>query len=368
MTSVRRWPWPFLFLLAGAFLGNTGLLRGPRLSSSLVLIVFLPALLFDAGFSLELDAVRREWHWIALFGLAGSVLAAGIAFLLLSAFGFDRAGAFLLCAVLAATDPVSVFAALRRVSAPPLLALVLEGESLANDGVAIVLTMMALEISSSAGVHPPALILLFLRLTLVGLAAGAPIGLLGRAVLRRLGPPADILLTIALAYAAYLLADRLGGSGLIAVISLALVLSASYSRPADNHVHRFWRAGGSVMAAAVFFFMGLQAQAGALLDAAPRLLILVAVTFTARALMVLLVTRLAPRRWPWRWRAALTWAGLRGALSLALALSLPPTLPHRAELLVLVLGFILVSLALQGLTIKPVFERLRVAMVPRLPG
>ena len=365
MTSVRRWPWPFLLLLVGAFAGNAGLVRGPRLSSSVVLVVFLPALLFDAGFSLQLDAVRREWHWIALFGLAGAVLAAGIAFLLLSAFGFDRTEAFLLCAVLAATDPVSVFAALRRVATPPLLTLVLKGESLANDGVAIVLTMMALAISTSAGVHPPALILLFLRLTLVGLAVGAPIGLLGRAVLRRLGRPADILLTIVLAYAAYLLADRLGGSGLIAVISLALVLSTAYSPPTDNQVHRFWRAAGSVMAAAVFFVMGLQAQAGALFTAAPRLLLLVAVTFAARALMVLLVTRLAPWRWPWRWRAALTWAGLRGALSLALALSLPPTLPHRAELLVLVLGFILVSVALQGLTIKPVFERLHLGLLSR---
>ncbi|GAC1479354.1 MAG: hypothetical protein PVSMB9_02830 [Candidatus Dormibacteria bacterium] len=368
MTSLRRWPWPFLLLLVGAALGITGLIKGPQLSSSVVLIVFLPALLFDAGFSLQLGAVRKVWHWIALLGLAGSVLAAGIAFLLLSAFGFDRAQALLLCAVLAATDPVSVFAALRRVPTPPQLRLTLEGESLVNDGVAIVLTTLALAIVSSAGVHPAELIFLFLRLSLVGLVVGALLGLLGRPALRRLPRPADVLLTIGLAYAAYLLADRIGGSGLLAVIGVALVLATGYPQPTDNHVHRFWRGAGSVMAAVVFLLMGLQARAGALLNAAPRLLILVVVTFAARALMVLLVTRLAPRRWPWKWRAALTWAGLRGALSLALALSLPLRLAGRADLLVLVLGFILVSLALQGLSIKPVFRWLRVAGFPRPPG
>jgi Na+:H+ antiporter len=367
VTSVRRWPWPFLLLLLGAGVASTRLTLPVSLSSSVVLIGFLPALLFDAGFSLHGTTVRQEWRWIALFGLAGGVVAGGIAFGALTALGVNRGEALLLAAVLAATDPIAVFAALRRVRTPVRLRITLEGESLANDGVAVVLTTLALQIVDDAGVQPVALLFLFLRLTLLGLAVGSVIGLLGRPALKRVPRPADILLTLALAYGVYLLSDRIGGSGLLAVISLAFVLGTAYPVATHHHLHRFWRALGAVMAGALFLLMGLQVPLDIVLGTGWRLAALVVVVWAARALMVVLFARAAPRRWPWRWQAALTWAGLRGALSLALAISIPIAVRDRAEVLALVSGFILVSLALQGLTIGPVFRWLRVSAIAPVP-
>lgn len=368
MTAIRRLPWPFLLLFVGAAIANLGPFSGIRPSSSLVLVAFLPVLLFDAGFSLDPGAVRREFRWIALFGLAGALLAAAIAFLLLSALGFEPNEALILSAVLAATDPVAVFAVLRPLATRPRLRLTLEGESLVNDGVAVVLTSMALAIVSTETVHPADLTALFLRLTGLGLAVGAVLGAIGRPALGRLPPPAAIVFTIGMAYAGYLGAERVGGSGLLAVIAIALVLASAGAEPVDDLLHRFWRAAGSVMAAAVFLLMGLQAHAGAVIGAGWRVLLLLVVMLGARALMVLLVTRVAPRLWPWPWRAALIWAGLRGALSLALALSVPVQIRGREPVLALVFGFVLVSLAVQGFSLAPVFRRLGVADVPNRPS
>jgi len=367
VTAVRRWPWPFLLLLLGAGVATTRLVAPLKLSSSAVLIGFLPALLFDAGFSLHATAARQEWRWIAGFGLGGAVLAAGIAFGVLVALGINRDEALLLAAVLAATDPIAVFAALRRVRTPPRLRVTLEGESLANDGVAVVLTTLALQVVQAGTVQLVGLLVLFLRLTLVGLAIGGLIGFIGRPALKRVRRPADILLTLALAYGVYLLSDRLGGSGLLAVISLAFVLGTAYPLATHHHLHRFWRALGAVMAGAVFLLVGFQVPLGIVIGAGWRLIALVLVIAGARALMILLLARVAPSRWPWRWQAALTWAGLRGALSLALALSIPLTVRDRAEVVALVSGFILVSLALQGLSIGPVFRWLRVSAVAAAP-
>jgi len=356
--SLRGWPWPFLLLLAGAVITTLYGAAILTVSATLVLIVFLPPLLFDAGFSLDLAQVSAQWRWIALLGVAGSVLAATIAFSILSLLQFPAAEALLLSAVLAATDPVSVFSVLRRTDAPGRLRLTLQGESLANDAVAVVLTAVALGILTSGQDLAVKIPLLFVQLSLVGLVVGLLIGVVLRWVLAKLSWPGGIAVTIPLAYLAFFASDRLGGSGLLAVIVSAVLAGSSAPAAENQALHRFWRGLSAAMAAVVFLLIGLQLRIDVIVRAGWRLLLLFATVTLARLLMVLILTSAAHRLWPWRWQAALTWAGLRGALSLALALSIPAGVNGRLEAVTLTAGYVLLSSAVQGLLTGAVFRRL----------
>jgi len=358
---MRRWPWPFLLLLAGAVLATARVVPAFTVSPMLVLVVFLPPLLFDAGFSLRITAVRRELPWILLLGVAGAVLAAALVFVLLRAVGVPSDEALLLAAILAATDPVSVFATLRRLHTPERLRVALEGESLVNDGVAVVLFVLALAVVQRQVLAPLGVIGLFLLLTVGGLAVGAALGLLTRRVLASLPKPLQIAVTVVAAYASYLLADRIGASGLLAVIALSLILGSAYQPTTHHQVHRFWRQLGFAMSSVVFLLVGLQVRLDEVARVGGRLLLLVAAVLVARAVMVTLVTLPRSDLWPWRWRAGLVWAGLRGALSLALALALPAVLAGHEEILALVFGFVFLSLVVQGLSTGPVFRLLGIS-------
>lgn len=345
-------------MLAGAVVTTLHGAATLTVSASLVLFVFLPPLLFDAGFSLNLAQVSAQWRWIALFGVAGSVLAAAIAFTLLSLLRFPPAEALLLSAVLAATDPVSVFSALRRTDAPGRLRLTLQGESLANDAVAVVLTAVAIGILQNGNDLAVKIPALFVRLSMGGLLVGLLIGILLRRILAKLSWPAGIAVTIPLAYVAFFASDRLGGSGLLAVIVTAVLAGSAAPAPEYPALHRFWRVLSALMAALVFLLIGLQVRIDVIVRVGWPLLLLFVVVTLARLLMVLILTSAARRLWPWRWQAALTWAGLRGALSLALALSIPAGINGRIEAVTLTAGYILLSSAIQGLLTGPVFRRL----------
>jgi monovalent cation:H+ antiporter, CPA1 family len=361
VNALRRWPWPYLLLLVGAALATARVVPAFTLSPTLVLALFLPPLLFDAGFSMRAAAIRRELPWILLLGVAGAVLAAAVSFVLLLAAGVASDEAVTLAAILAATDPVSVFAALRRLHTPERLRVALEGESLANDGVAVLLFVVALAVVERRVIDPPGVLGLVVVQTAGGVVIGVLIGLLTRRILASLPRALQIAVTVLAAYAGYLLADRIGASGLLAVIAMSLIVGTAYEPSTHHQVHRFWRQLGFVMSSAVFLLVGLQVRLDEVIRVGGRLLLLVAALLLARALMVLAVTVLRGDLWPWSWRLALVWAGLRGALSLALALGVPAAVARHDEILVLVFGFVFLSLVVQGLSTGPVFRALGIS-------
>jgi CPA1 family monovalent cation:H+ antiporter len=336
-------------------IATLGLGRGVTLSSSLLLLIFIPPLLFDAAFSLRFNEVRREFHWILLLGLLGSVMAAAMAFALLLWLGFSVNVALLLSAALAATDPVSVFAALRSIHAAERIRVVLEGESLVNDGVAAILFVIALSAAQSKHLDPVAELLIFPRLSVGGVLLGLVVGALVAPLLGRIHQLAGVALTVVVAYGVYLLADRLGFSGLLSVIAAAFWLGNALGKPAHRLVDRFWRLDGFIFSGVVFLLMGLQVNLRDLFWIAPPLLGLLGVVFLARIVMVAALTSWRPSEWPVRCRAALVWGGLRGALSLALVLSITGV-EERPAIVVLAFGFVFLTLMVQGLSIGPVFR------------
>jgi len=224
-----------------------------------------------------------------------------------------------------------------------------------------VLFVLALAVVQRRVLAPLGVLGLFLLLTVGGLAVGAALGLLTRRVLAILPKPLQIAVTVVAAYASYLLADRIGASGLLAVIALSLILGSAYQPTTHHQVHRFWRQLGFAMSSVVFLLVGLQVRLDQVGRVGGRLLLLVVSVMLARALMVTLVTLARSDLWPWSWRAALVWAGLRGALSLALALALPADVAGHEEILALVFGFVFLSLVVQGLSTGPVFRLLGIS-------
>ncbi len=372
-TLSLRLPYPIALVLAGLALG--AIIHSPlplfhdlpldtlEFTPHLILVVFLPALLFEATLHLEVTTLRKTLLPIGLLALPGVVITALIVGALVAwGVGIDWATAMLFGAIIAATDPIPVLAIFKRLGAPHELAVLIEGESLLNDGTALVLSRILLGVVLAGGFSITSGAIQFA----VVVGGGMLVGLLTGALVSRLTARIDdhlieITLTTILAYGTFMAAEALGVSGVIAVVTAGLVLSNVGARRGMSPTTRlalltFWEYIAFLLNSAIFLLIGLQVD---LLNLALNLLpigIAIAAVLLARAIVVyglgLIVLPLPPVL-PLRWLHVLFWAGMRGALSLAVVLSLPLELPARALLLSLTYGVVLFSLLIQGLTMRP---------------
>ena len=364
----RLLPYPVVLAAAGV---AVGLLPGgqfPRLGGSVILLAFVPGLIFEAALTLDLAELRRRMLPVSLLATAGvalTVVLIGVLTHLL--LGFSWASGFLLGAILAATDPIAVVALLRRMKAPSGLAAILEGESLFNDGtgVAVFSAVLATILSGSPSFGDATV--RFLLITLGGTAIGLAVGFLGLALLRFAeDAPLEILATLVIAYGSYLAADLVHASGIVAVVVAGIVVArygAQLGRLHGPQLLGFWSLLAFVLNAMLFILVGAALPAWTLLPVAW----LVVATF-----LIMLVTRAAPvygllalaasrgQSIPWRWRHVTFWAGLRGALSVALALSVAGLNGVDSRVSAVAYGVVLLSLLVQGALLTPVMRGLRI--------
>lgn len=274
--------------------------------------------------------------------------------------------ALLLGTILAATDPIAVLAIFKRMAVPADLATIVDGESLLNDGVALVLYAATLAaISSGAALEPGPLALRALGLSLGGGALGLAVAYLVRTLLRGTSnAQLQIVATVFAAYGSYLAADGLHLSGLFAALVAGLALRTFERFPssaeATAEVDGFWAVLAFFANTIVFLLVGLVIQPLRIFNE-PALVIGTLVSVTAARLIVVygglpLLGVGGERR---RWLHVVALAGMRGALSLALALSLPLDVPFRPQIIDAVFGVVTVTLVVQGLAIGPVLARLR---------
>ena len=364
---VRRIPIPYVTALAlvGAVAGSL-LHVSPafHLTRPLILFVLLPGLLFEAGFNLDWRRLRDDAIVIAILATVGVLLTAG----LIGALGHFILGlalpiSFLLGAILAATDPVAVVAMFRRLGVPPRLATVVEAESLVNDGTGVVLFTIALGIVLSGSFQPIGAVLQFLQLTVGGVGVGVAVGfVLSRLTMRIDDADVEITFTAIVAYGSYLLGEAIHVSGILAVVAAALVMG-SYGRTRGMSQHTqaavttFWDYVAFVLNSLVFLLIGLEVPWTNLLGLGWAVLAASTITLLARAVAVygvLGVLRPLERPVSWRWQHLIVWSGMRGAVAIALALSLGEQAgPDFPELRTLAYGVVLLSIIIQGLTIGP---------------
>jgi CPA1 family monovalent cation:H+ antiporter len=281
--------------------------------------------------------------------------------------GFDWPTALLFGAIVAATDPIAVLAIFKRLGVPHDLEVLVEGESLFNDGTAVVLSRILLGLVLAGTISVTDGILNFVVVVggglLIGLATGA---LFSRLTAKIDDHLIEITLTTILTYGTFIAAEALEVSGVIAVVAAGLVLGNVGARRGMSPTTRlalltFWEYIAFLLNSAIFLLIGLEVNLGNLIgDLLPALIAIVAVLL-ARAVVVyglgLIVLPLPPVL-PRRWLHVMFWAGLRGAVSLAVVLSLPFDLPARPLLLDLTFGVVLFTLLVQGLSMGPLVQRL----------
>jgi len=274
-------------------------------------------------------------------------------------------------ALISATDPVAVVALFRALGAPKRLAVLLEAESLLNDGTAIVVYSLALTAALTGTFHLGAGIAEFLRVATGGLAVGFLLGWLIAQVISRIDDYLiETTLTTVLAFGSYLVAERLGFSGVLAVVAAGLIngnLGPQGMSPTTRIVlFNFWEYVAFLANSMVFLLIGLQVNIPTLVANWQPVLGAIAAVLVARAVVTYGLGWLGNRfsePMPRRWLHVLNWGGLRGAIALALALSLPAALgPEREMVRVMAFGVVLFTLVVQGMTMKPLLRWLSITV------
>lgn len=352
-----RLPAAVLLVGAGALVGTLGHVRPPFDFGPALFFVFLPPLVFEAAWNIDLASLRGAALRIAILALPGTLLTALLVAVALAAAQLLPFGAALLFgAIVSATDPVAVIAVFRKIDVPLRVKTIVEAESLSNDGVAVVVYGIALVAAGGGAVAlGPALFHGAVEI-LFGIAIGVACAVPVWATLKATDASEyEVTGTVALAYAVYLIADRTGVSGIFATASAAIALRALLAGRAPfgnrDDVDVFWNAGAYIANATVFLATGL------LIDV-PRSFhepALVAVAIAAIAISRATLACIAARDTPARTTVFL--AGMRGALPLALALGLPSGLKYRSEIIDGVFATVLVTLVLQGAALEPMVRR-----------
>jgi CPA1 family monovalent cation:H+ antiporter len=371
---VIRIPYTVALVVAGLVLALLPQAPHVQLTPSLILTIFLPVLLFYGAYNLELTALRAEALAITLLAAPGVILTAGLvgAALHLAA-GLPWLAALLFGSIVAATDPVAVLALFGELRAPRRLTALVSGESLFNDGAALVVFATLLGIATAGTVDAGTTVARFLIEAGGGLLLGAGVGWLGSLALQRVDDALlETTLTLIMAYGGYLLADHLGSSGPLETVAAGVLLGRRgtqvMSPTTRAQAHAIWEFLDFLANSLVFLLMGLALRPIGQVTLTrlgwgvwwPLLVAIVAVSVVRVAVVwaVGLLLARSGRSWPPGWRRVLSWSGLRGAVSFAAALSLPPRLPERDLLLTLTFGIVLFTILVQGGTLRPLLERL----------
>lgn len=334
----------------------------------LVLALLVPPLVFEAAFHISFSELRRALLGILLLAVPGVIVATfvvGGLLAVLTPLAFPVA--LLFGALISATDPVSVVALFRALGAPRRLELLVESESLLNDGTAVVVFNLVLVTALTGHFDLVAGVADFLRVVAGGVTVGFALGwLVARLIARIDDYLIEVTLTTVLAYGAYLVAERLHFSGVLAVVAAGLVngnIGPQGMSPTTRIVlFNFWEYVAFLANSFVFLLIGLQIDLAALAAAWQPIGLAVLAVLLSRAVVTYglgWVTRRLPEPIPWRWQHVLYWGGLRGAIALALALSLPPALgPDRGQLQVMAYGVVLFTLLVQSTTMRALVHRL----------
>ena len=383
LSRTLRVPYPILLVVGGLGLGFVPGASEVRLEADLVLLIFLPPLLYAAAFFSNPRELRRNVRPIALLSI-GLVVATvgGVAAVGHFLIGLSWPVAFVLGAIVSPTDAVAPAEIVRRLGVPRRVVTVIEGENLTNDWTALTVYRFAVAAVGSGTFSLLEAAPMFLLTGFGGVAVGLLVGYVLRILRRRLDDaPTEITVSLFTPYAAYLPAEELGLSGVIAAVTVGLYMgwyAYELTTPATRmQLQGFWGTLQFLLNAVLFVLVGLQLPAIAenLGDQRPGELALYALAVCAAVIVIRLAwvytATFLPRRLspslaardpmpPWSATTVVAYSSMRGAVALAAAYALEPGFPDRDLLVFLTYAVILATLVLQGLTLPALIRRLGV--------
>ncbi len=329
-------------------------LRSLTLTPEVIVFIFLPTLIFEAAFNLDSRLLSRNLAPVLMLAAPGLLISTLVAGGLVAALTPLSIGpALLFGALISATDPVAVIALFKEIGAPKRLGILVEGESLFNDAAAIVLfkIILAVLIAGAFGAETVGRgVLDFIVVFGGGVLVG---GLIGYLMIRSIAlaqddPLIEVTLSTVVAYAAFIVAEHyLEVSGVMATVGAGVVIGAygstRFTPEVKAYLRQFWEYAAFVANSLIFLLVGLSVDLGTLTNHLAPIGWAIAAVLVARAVSVFGLVpalRVIPGTEPigWRYQTILFWGGLRGAVALALALSLPAAFPERDLIVALTIG------------------------------
>ncbi len=371
VTRRVKLPYTVGLVFAGVGLASVGVLEGFPLTKDLIFRSFLPPLIFEAAFFIRWRELRANLVPVLVLACAGVLIASAvIAPAMVYLGGWSWPVAILFGTFMAATDPVSVIAMFKELKVRGRLRLLVEAESLFNDGVAAVLFSIALLYVGGVSLSPIVATGALLRQVGEGIASGT---MVAAAVLFLAGRTdehlVELTFTAVAAFGAFFLAELFQGSGVLAVLVAGLAIGnlgriGSISHEGHEAVGAFWEFAAFVANSLVFLLIGVREHALASLLIRHLDLIAVAVvaTLVGRSISVYGVMALFGRsrhKVEISHQHVLVWGGLKGALSLALAIGLPEGVAYREEIVTVTFGVVALSVIVQGMTMPLLLRRLQ---------
>ncbi|MEP6894429.1 MAG: sodium:proton antiporter [Chloroflexota bacterium] len=362
-------PYTVGLVIAGIALAFFSLVPEIELSKELIFTVLLPPLIFEATLFIRWRELVYNLPVILVFATIGVILSAlltSIGMFYLAGWTWQSAALFGI--LIAATDPVSVIATFREAGVHGRLRLLVEAESLFNDAVAAVGFSIVLAFASGAGLSIQTTALDGVRSVLGGLLIGT---LCAGIVLFLTHTTSDhlveLVLSTVVAYGSFLIAEDFHVSGVLSTLTAGILVSnfglpVAYSDKGRAFIMDFWEFMAFIANSIIFFLIGVREANQNFLNVIPTILIAILVVALGRAAAIYPLSVIFSRsrlKIEKNHQHILFWGGLRGALALALALGLPPEIPHREEIITAAFGVVAFSIFVQGLTITPLLRWLK---------
>ena len=362
-TQRFRIPYTVGLVLVGFGLALLGEITLFSITPELILALLVPPLVFEAAFHMNLSDLKENLRTILILAIPGVIISTLLVGGIVSfAGGIALPTALVFGALISATDPIAVLALFRSMGIPKRLQVILEGESLFNDGTAIVIFNLMIGYALTNHFEIGSGVLQFIVTAGGGILIGGILGVLFSRWIGRIDNYlVETTLTTVLAYGSYLIAeDFLGVSGVLAVVAAGLASGhigpRGMSPTTRIVVFNFWEYAAFLANSFVFLFIGFQIDIQMLIEHRLAIAWGIVAVLLARAVTIYGLSWIGVGNLK-KWKNILYWSGLRGAISLALALSLTNDIPNRTQIQAMAFGVVLFTLVVEGLTMKPLLKK-----------